>query len=440
MAYPAYVGKVFDADRVRVTAGLVNVQWYRADGNGGPGAAAANEIAIAAAQAAADLTGRGLYFPLGAYYKTTGLYTNRAKMAFVGDVGTEIHFPVTVTNMMFLDGGNGPIAGAAMYEIIVENLALIGPTLVGCATGLLLRNVNQSTIRNIRVENVTDDALKLETSTGNVIDSFAHTVNRVFFAPTAARGVHLTRRAVDAATTFTSTMNVFLNVTVEGLQTGVGIGILLDHASSNCFLAGTSEGNNRGIQLTANALFNYFVRNEMVQNVVYDIECAGVGNVFEDCLSQAAVTFTAAAGCRANILRDGFYGGTITNSSALPQRYDSFVLAAAGAIVDAVTPAKARLYYSNLTSAWVSDGPGSGQAFTYTCTGAELADFFIPLPVNQPNDNYTAQVTCGGVAVLFLIDAPDLIATDRKVNEFRVQTSINVAAGDRLDVVITSRT
>lgn len=80
------------------------------------------------------------------------------------------------------------------------------------------------------------------------------------------------------------------------------------------------------------------------------------------------------------------------------------------------------------------------QAFTYTCTGAEGSDFVITLPTAQPNDNYIPQVTLGGVTALFMVDCPDILATDRQTTQFRVITSAAVQAGDRLDVVIRTRT
>ena len=85
-------------------------------------------------------------------------------------------------------------------------------------------------------------------------------------------------------------------------------------------------------------------------------------------------------------------------------------------------------------------GGGVSQAFTYTCTGAEGSDFFIPLPVVQAADNYIPTALCGGVEQIFTVDLPDIMAGDRKVNEFRVITSADVRSNDRIDVLIVPRT
>lgn len=85
-------------------------------------------------------------------------------------------------------------------------------------------------------------------------------------------------------------------------------------------------------------------------------------------------------------------------------------------------------------------GAVADQVFTYIATGLEGSDFFIPLPAVRANDNYVPQVTNGGVANILAYDQPDLVATDRKVNEFRVISSGALTAGDRLDCVVQSRT
>jgi hypothetical protein len=87
-----------------------------------------------------------------------------------------------------------------------------------------------------------------------------------------------------------------------------------------------------------------------------------------------------------------------------------------------------------------SSSGGAAQAFTYVATGAEGSDFFITLPVAQANDNYIPSVSNGGVADILIFDMPDIIAGDRTTTQFRIITSASIQAGDRLDVLIFSRT
>lgn len=85
-------------------------------------------------------------------------------------------------------------------------------------------------------------------------------------------------------------------------------------------------------------------------------------------------------------------------------------------------------------------GGGALTVFTYVCTGAEGSDFFIPLPIALVDDNYIPQVTKGGVAALYDLECPDLVAADRTTVQFRVITAAAVQLGDRLDVVVHQRT
>ena len=354
MAYPQWVGKVLAADRVRSTAGEVNVQWYGADGNAGIGAVAVTTAAVASAQAVADLTGRGLYFPLGAYYLSAGLLVTRPQMSLRGDVGTEIHM-IGAGPILTLDGGVGPIVGVAMFECNIENLILVGTALA--TRGIWLRNVNQSTFTNIRVEDVTEAALYLETATSNLFTNFACTVNRRFFATQPNAGIYLTKRAGDPHGV--TSMNVWVNPMIEGLDSPAdlaqGYGLHLVDGTENAFLGGTLEGNRRDIKLEADALVNYFTTITLVKNAFtqYSISCAGGFNVFETMYVQSTVTWEI--GARGNTLARGAYFDTITNLSALEQCYDHPVINNAAALVDPVTVNAAdRRYWDQGMNAWSS--------------------------------------------------------------------------------------
>lgn len=96
----------------------------------------------------------------------------------------------------------------------------------------------------------------------------------------------------------------------------------------------------------------------------------------------------------------------------------------------------------------VDDGSGGGgsggplAAFTYTATGAEGSDFFIPITgAPLSTDNYIPQVTKGGGAQQELYDykMPDDVALDRTTAQFRIIVGADVRSGDKLDVVIFAR-
>lgn len=96
----------------------------------------------------------------------------------------------------------------------------------------------------------------------------------------------------------------------------------------------------------------------------------------------------------------------------------------------------------------VDDGSGGGgsggvlAAFTYTATGAEGSDFFIPFPVALTTDDYIPSVTKGGGAQQELYDCkmPDDVAADRTTLQFRIITAAAVLEGDKLDVIVVQRT
>lgn len=96
----------------------------------------------------------------------------------------------------------------------------------------------------------------------------------------------------------------------------------------------------------------------------------------------------------------------------------------------------------------VDDGSGGGggadilAAFTYTATGAEGSDFFIPFPVALATDNYIPAVSKGGGAQQELYDyqMPDDAAADRTTLQFRIILATDIRSGDKLDVIVVERT
>ena len=98
-------------------------------------------------------------------------------------------------------------------------------------------------------------------------------------------GIYLSRRDPGELVTACT----FNNPIVEGVS---GDGIVLDYASNNIFIGGTSEGNGgAGISLTANSIANNVYGTDFEQNTGDDIYDAGSFNSFTKINSTNNITF-----------------------------------------------------------------------------------------------------------------------------------------------------
>lgn len=84
-------------------------------------------------------------------------------------------------------------------------------------------------------------------------------------------------------------------------------------------------------------------------------------------------------------------------------------------------------------------GGGASQSFRYVATGAEGSDFFVTLPVAEPDDLYAVDIQLAGVTFIVGVDAPDIAAGDRTTTQFRVVTTFPLTAGDQLDILINEQ-
>lgn len=76
------------------------------------------------------------------------------------------------------------------------------------------------------------------------------------------------------------------------------------------------------------------------------------------------------------------------------------------------------------------------QAFTYVCTGAEGTNFTVTLPAPRADADYVVVPGLAGVNTTYAIDINDALRT---VNDFNVDTSAPVIAGDQIDFVVMQR-
>jgi hypothetical protein len=63
----------------------------------------------------------------------------------------------------------------------------------------------------------------------------------------------------------------------------------------------------------------------------------------------------------------------------------------------------------------------------------------VTLPSTRATDIYNVVGTCAGVAIIFVMDCPDIAASDRTTTQFRVVTSIALTAGDQIDFLVQDR-
>ncbi len=83
--------------------------------------------------------------------------------------------------------------------------------------------------------------------------------------------------------------------------------------------------------------------------------------------------------------------------------------------------------------------PRKEPGFTYTATGTETDDFFIPHPAERPHKDYAVTGSCSDCTVFLEMSFPDATDTDRTTTHFRVLLNMAPSAGDRFDIQISDR-
>ena len=152
-----------------------------------------------------------------------------------------------------------------------------------------------------------------------------------------AGGISLSRRSAGELVTAC----LFTNPIIEGVS---GAGIVLDYASNNTFIGGTSEGNGgAGVSLTTNSIANIFISTDFEANTGYDIYDEGTLNVYEKINSTGTVVLLGGRArlyaCTINNLIDngvstslldttyGMIGGTNTGTAAYQSRTNLYCAA-----------------------------------------------------------------------------------------------------------------
>jgi hypothetical protein len=160
--------------------------------------------------------------------------------------------------------------------------------------------------------------------------------------------------------------NTWINIVMEG----VGTGILMPEAIMNTFIGGTSEGNGTGVSIGVNSLDNTFLGLDLEVNTVIDITCAGIRNVFSNCLSDSQVTITGGngnqivggqvvdltidAGANGTVLLGVGYIGTLTDNGTDTSKHAVFFIT--GAVLEADTSPKGLTFGGSNLSTYIENG------------------------------------------------------------------------------------
>lgn len=266
-----------------------------------------------------------------------------------------VSYADAIAGNAFVISGAG--SGVRSIDLFLNRVYVDQPVIIGGAGidyGLFVRNCHRSVFSNVDARNVVAAGFGQLFGVANELSRFICSVNTHTndWTTVPARGIKVTNRLDDGANPDHSEVLLITNPIVEGISAGPGI--YLDACDTTRIVAGTSEGNNMGIQLTGNGGIHTVASLFMEGNMTADIDCASFWSRFENCLSLGLTRFLAGAGpgtlgsAYGNILAGGRYNN-VTNASAYKQLWDGFVLG--GALVDAVpTPGR---YWNVAAADWV---------------------------------------------------------------------------------------
>lgn len=260
------------------------------------------DVGAAITTALASITTGTLWFPSGTYAYATSPNFAKANLSIV--CGQLTTFKHTGSGTAFtLDAGANP---AFINGMNIENIYVLGN--VNSTRGIYARGIGRSTFKNIIVTSLgpTAEALREDFCLLNTWINFKVSLP----GPAPKYGIYLTRRDVGENTT----AETFINPCIESVSTAGGSGIFLDWASTNTFIGGTSEANDTGIWLTANAVANTFYNTDLEGNAVRDINCLGPDNTFVKPISAGAVLVSGASALRNTFLSP--YFTTVTFDAA----------------------------------------------------------------------------------------------------------------------------
>jgi len=245
----------------------------------------------------------------GTTYARTDIGIQAAITALGGNPG-EVHLstgsytlanPVTITNPyqhLVGDGINSTVlnyTGGATQAIVdigtsstgtqwnnsVENLTVSGNA--NSANAIRLRGVHHALFSNLSLRNVTGAGIQTNFAVDNIYFNIHTTLNEGVFTTQPTNCFLLT----GPSSANRSTDSTIMNTVCEGVS---GSGIKLDQTNGITVLSGTSESNNRGLELTANSFKAKSIGADYESNTTEDILNNGGLSLYDNVCGSTAKT------------------------------------------------------------------------------------------------------------------------------------------------------
>lgn len=187
----------------------------------------------------------------------------------------------------FLKVGTATPTTVQLEEVQLEDLRISGNANVTDA--LFITGCHYGQFRRLDLRNCTGAGLHTQFAVVNTYDNIQCSVNDGTFSPQPTNGILIDQIDNNHQTT----ASVVINPRVEGVS---GSGIKLSGASGMLFLSGTSEQNNRGIELTAGGVNNRntFDTMDLEANAVEDVLDNGVATEFRNLVSTGKIHLAGA--------------------------------------------------------------------------------------------------------------------------------------------------
>lgn len=326
--------------------------------------------APAAANTALTINQSNVHIICSGFDASTISYTGSSSITAVLDIGTST-------------------SGSPSYG----NISINGCTISGNANAqyaIRLRSIHRSDFSHNKLINVTAAGIQTNFAVADTFDDLHTSSQEQAFTATPANCMVLDGPDNSHKTTAT----VIKNPICEGVS---GTGIVLGHVATITVMGGTSEQNNKGITLSANALACEIMAVDLEANTLSNIEDSGVQNHF------------------LNVNGNGLYHvfGTAQDSSWTGQLYDSFTIdssalnthlnhltynnSGSGTLTDNGTATS----YLNVVNAGSGGSPYIANKFpsslTSTGTQATLSGTGACASLSvQKGGAWAGQVSCGG--------------------------------------------
>lgn len=292
--------------------GPITPQMFGALGND----SADDYAAIALAVTAGSTGGGRIYFPKGTYRFSSPIIIDANQVELEGDGASQ-------TILKYTGGAAAAairVGNATPLTTQRQGIRIAGMTIRGNASTtdvLLIQGVFRSHFSRLSLMDATQSGL-------HTLWCVVCTFEAVHVSGLDWQGNFLVQPATgmlfdDIDVSHKTTASTVIDPVVEGVS---GSGILLSGASNMVFTGGTSEWNNRGIDLPfgTDGTQNVFIGIDLEQNTTEDIRVATADNHFLGILS-AGLTHLA-AGAQGCVFSGGFYKNLTIDANAFANSFD----------------------------------------------------------------------------------------------------------------------